>query len=138
MSSDDVVVRRHLPHPPEAVFDAWLDAKGLAEWMCAGAGHATVELDARVGGKFRFVMHHGGRATEHLGEYLVIDRPGRLVFTWRSINTDDRPSEVTVDFTPAHGGTDLVLTHRRLPPQQRAAHQQGWVEILRKLAGILG
>jgi uncharacterized protein YndB with AHSA1/START domain len=130
---DVVVVRRHLAHPPEDVFDAWFDPAGLAEWMCAGTGHATIELDARVGGKFRFVMHHSGGATEHTGAYVTIERPRRLVFTWQSVNTDHRVTEVTVDLTPAGGGTDLTLTHRRLPASETGSHRKGWTDIVRKL-----
>ena len=135
---DVVVVRQHLNHAPEDVFDAWLDAEGLASWMCAGQGHATIELDARVGGKFRFVMHHSGGATEHTGEYRVIERPRRLVFTWRSVNTDRRATEVTVELAAADGGTDLTLTHRRLPAKQVEPHQEGWTDIVRKLERSLG
>lgn len=39
----------------EIVFDAWIDPKGIHEWMCPGdALSAEATLDVRVGGSFPF------------------------------------------------------------------------------------
>jgi uncharacterized protein YndB with AHSA1/START domain len=55
------IVQRVLPSPPEIVFDAWLDAEALAEFMCPDPGKATlVECDPRVGGRLRILMSLGG------------------------------------------------------------------------------
>ena len=51
-------VSRHLPHPPERVFDAWLDPEMLQKFMLP-APHMSVtaaENDPRVGGTFKIVM----------------------------------------------------------------------------------
>ena len=135
--SAEVVLRRTLAVPREEVFDAWLDAPNMAEWMCPGEGTASAEIDARVGGKFRIVMTHSSGSTEHTGEYLKIERPSLLSFTWKSVHTDDQPTVVTIEFRERGGGTDLVLTHRRLPPSRLDAHRDGWTDILRKLSAAL-
>jgi uncharacterized protein YndB with AHSA1/START domain len=132
-----LVVRRVIPLPRERVFDAWLDPVRLARFMRPGStAKATAEVDARVGGRFRIVMHHphdsGG--TEHTGEYLLIDRPARLSFTWRSINTDDRQTIVTIDFLDRDGATEVVLTHSQLPPGRVESHRKGWSDILEEAA----
>ncbi len=55
-----LVVRRVIPVPRDEVFAAWLDPANRAQWMRPGdVTKATVEVDARVGGKFRIVMIHG-------------------------------------------------------------------------------
>jgi uncharacterized protein YndB with AHSA1/START domain len=137
-SVDPVVVRRVIPAPRERVFDAWLDASSLARFMTPRPGStATAQVDARVGGMFRITMIHGEGAVEHRGEYLAIERPARLSFTWISVNTDHRPTVVTVEFLPHRDGTELVLTHERLPPPRTAAHRDGWGAIAGKLAGCL-
>jgi uncharacterized protein YndB with AHSA1/START domain len=129
-----LVVRRLLAAPPERVFAAWLDPTSLAEWMCpGGVASASAEVDPRVGGRFRIVMNHGHRAEEHWGEYLAIEPPSRLAFTWISAHTDRSPTVVTVDLRERDGGTELILTHRRLPPAQVDAHRRGWTDIVRKL-----
>ena len=142
MSDEDqsalLVVRRVVAVPREEVFDAWLDAESLQHWMRPGdVGRATAEVDARVGGKFRIVMHHGGRDNAHWGEYLAIERPSRLSFTWISEYTDLQPTVVTIDFLDKDGGTEVVLTHRRLPPERVDAHRGGWSSILEKLEETL-
>jgi uncharacterized protein YndB with AHSA1/START domain len=133
-----LVVRRVLPAPRERVFAAWLDPALMARWMCPGdTRSATVELDARVGGAFRIVMHHGRGDGDHRGEYLVIEPPARLSFTWFSANTEFRPTVVTVELFERGAGTELVLTHRDLPPAQRDAHQRGWGDIVAQLEAAL-
>jgi uncharacterized protein YndB with AHSA1/START domain len=49
-------------------------------------------------------------------EYLAIERPSLLSFTWISRATDHKPTVVTIEFHERGTGTELVLTHRRLPP----------------------
>jgi uncharacterized protein YndB with AHSA1/START domain len=133
-----LVVRRLIPARREEVFAAWLDPASLEQWMRPGdVALATAEVDARVGGKFRIVMTHGGRDDEHRGEYLAIEPPSRLSFTWVSVNTDLLPTIVTVEFLERDGGTEVVLTHRRLPEARRDAHRKGWTDILRRLGETL-
>ena len=129
-----LVVRRFIPVPRERVFAAWLDPESLAHWMRPrGTTHATAEVDPRVGGKFRIVMTQGSKKFEHTGEYLVVESPARLSFTWISAATDLRPTVVTIEFLEQSGGTDLVLTHRRLPASQIDSHRSGWTDIAKAL-----
>ena len=136
--SEALVVRRVLRVPRERVFAAWLDPALMARWMCPGdTRSATVELDPRVGGAFRIVMHHGRGDADHRGEYLIIEPPARLSFTWISAATEFRPTVVTVELFASGSGTEVVLTHRRLPPARMDSHRKGWTDILRKLDATL-
>ena len=131
---DEVVIRRMIAAPREEVFAAWLDPESVVQWMQPGdVARTTAEIDARVGGKFRIVMEHGRGGAEHWGEYLEIDPPSRLSFTWTSKNTDLQPTVVTIELRDAGGGTELTLTHRRLPAAQVESHRKGWGDIVRKL-----
>ena len=128
-----LVVRRTIAAPREEVFAAWLDPASLATWMCPGAARSTAQVDPKVGGAFRVVMDHADEQVEHSGTYLAIEPPARLSFTWISPYTDMLPSVVTVEFHRRGGGTEVVLTHERLPGRHVAAHRKGWEEILEKL-----
>lgn len=130
-----VRVKRELPAAPEAVFDAWTDVESLRRWMCPGGTRVSAaELDPRVGGRFRIVMSDEASDYEHLGEYLEIERPRRLVFTWRSPATEDRETRVTVMLRPSGEGTELELLHERLPDEGSARrHHEGWADIAEKL-----
>lgn len=131
-----VRVVRRLPASRDEVFDAWLDAESLKEWMCPGTTRKTVaELDPRVGGRFRIVMTREQGDTEHTGEYREIRRPERLVFTWISTNTLGRETLVTIELRVAGDETELTLTHESLPDDEaRRTHEGGWSAIVDRLA----
>jgi uncharacterized protein YndB with AHSA1/START domain len=131
------VIRRVLAVPRERVFAAWLDPVSLARWMSTGEGADVTALDPRVGGTFRIVMRHGRGSAEHWGEYLAIERPSLLSFTWVSAHTDHRPTLVTVELVDRGDSTELILTHRRLPRHQVDAHRRGWTEIVAALERTL-
>jgi uncharacterized protein YndB with AHSA1/START domain len=131
-AAPSLTVRREVAATPAELFDAWLDADKLAAWMRPGdARKSDVEIDPRVGGEFEVVMHTAKGDVPHTGAYQLIDRPRRIVFTWNSPNAGSQGSYVTIDFRPAGRGTEVVLTHARLPSAEEAAgHTQGWDRIL--------
>jgi uncharacterized protein YndB with AHSA1/START domain len=133
-----LVVRRTIPASREEIFDAWITADSLKQWMCPPAiRSASATIDARVGGRYRLVMH-GDRDYYHEGEYLVVDRPSKLSFIWISAGTDRQTSIVTIElFETTRGETELVLTHQQLPPDNVAPHVEGWTAIVEKLAASL-
>lgn len=131
-----VQARRVIARPAEAVFDAWLTVESMERWFCAGGTGARVSVDARVGGRFRVdMLSHKGRPYPHEGEYLEIDRPRRLSFTWISEACPAAVgSVVTVEFIAQGSATEVVLTHYGFASAQDALnHTNGWAEILEKL-----
>lgn len=133
---EKLVVRRTIAAPAKDLFDAWLDARALAVWMRPGdTTSSDVTVDARVGGRFEIVMHTPRGEIPHRGTYEVIDRPKRLVFTWNSAYAGDHGSLVTVDFVARAGGTEVVLTHEKLPTEVAVGqHRGGWTDALEHLA----
>ncbi|MHA1536426.1 MAG: SRPBCC family protein [Alphaproteobacteria bacterium] len=136
-TSEVVRITKLLPASPEQVFDAWTDPESLAKWFLPGPVKVgPVEVDLRIGGRYRIVVVVGEAEREHWGEYLEIERPDRLVFTWFSDNTGGGETLVTIEFK-AHGSgttgarTELILTHEQLPDRQAAMqHEAGWTNIL--------
>lgn len=136
----DVRVSRAFAAAPEAVFDAWLDPARLGRWMFGPGVRAETVLhlrtDPRVGGRFSFLVERQGQRIDHIGTYLEIDRPRRLVFTWAIRGeSDDAGSTVTIDLAAAPEGCVLTLTHI-LPAQwadYAARTQQGWTTMLNAL-----
>ena len=133
-----VAVTRRFEQPPERVFDTWLDPSRVAQWFAPGLGPmTTVEIDARVGGRFNFTQDRKGEAAVHVGEYKVIDRPRKLVFTW---STDDQgkedPSVVTIEIVPDGTGSRLNLTHEMAPKWASWSDKirHGWTTMLEGIA----
>jgi len=131
-----LTVRRTIPARREKVFDAWLDAEGMRTWMAPGmAQGATAEIEPRVGGAFRIVMHGTDRDYDHRGVYRVLDRPSKIVFTWVSDGTNRRESLVTIELHERGEETEVVLTHEGLPDRKRTEdHAEGWTRIVELLA----
>ena len=127
-----VVVRR-FPHPAERVFDAWLDAESLGRWMFGPNVRderiVRLTLDARVGGRFSFVVDRHGDEVDHVGEYVEIDRPRRLVFTWATRDSLPETSRLTVEIIPRGDSCDLKLTHEM---------GDDWIEYVGPAAGAWG
>jgi uncharacterized protein YndB with AHSA1/START domain len=135
-----VVLRRVLPATREEVFEAWTDAEGMRAWMCADpATEARVSLDVRVGGTFTIDMIAPEKTYPHHGEYLEIEPPRRLVFTWFSEATRGLRSVVSVELFERGDETELVLTHDDLPGDEETArsHEQGWGAITARLGTFL-
>src|SRR5215831_19197015 len=109
-----VVVRRRMPAPREVVFEAWIDAEGIREWMCPGdVTSAEAILDVRVGGSFRITMKTKDKDHVHTGTYLVVEPPSKLVFTWSGVENQSAITLVTVDFFPHGDESELAITHEK-------------------------
>lgn len=138
------IVTRRFAAPAERVFAAWLDPDWIGRWMF-GPGvreeHIVrLGLEPRIGGKFSFVVNRAGVEIDHVGEYLEIDRPRRLVFTWGTRDSLPATSRVVVEITPRDGECELRLTHEMTPDWaafvDRAAGS--WRQMLEALARVLG
>jgi uncharacterized protein YndB with AHSA1/START domain len=134
-----LVVTHTFEAPPQRVFDAWLDPKVTGRWLFATptGKMVRVEIDARVGGRFVFVDRRDGEDFEHTGEYLEIDRPRKLVFTFSVPKFSDISTHVTVEIVPRGTGCELTLTHERVLPEWAERSKAGWGKILTTLASVL-
>jgi uncharacterized protein YndB with AHSA1/START domain len=135
------LIRRLLPAPPEIVYDEWLDPVALADWMCPRPARCRgIESDPRVGGRLRIDIEEEGAEFYVTGEYLALDRPGRLSFTWACSTWPDpsHSSVVTVLLEPREGGQTLMtIRHTLLPAELAGQHARGWETIATQLAAEL-
>jgi uncharacterized protein YndB with AHSA1/START domain len=133
VQADEVIREVRIEAAPTDVFLYFTDPKKLIAWKAASA-----EIDARPGGRFR--MDVTGRGDVAEGEYLDIDPPHRIRFTWRWENerSDTQvaapgPSVVEVTLTPDGDGTLLRLVHRGIPGPNRDGSAAGWTHYLARL-----
>src|SRR5687767_12220021 len=111
-SHANVSITHRFRHPAERVFDAWLDPTIAARFLFVTEPGSVVrcEIDARVGGRFTIVDRRAEDGDVlHEGEYLELDRPGRLVFTFGVPKYSPDFDVVTIEITPTPNGCELVL-----------------------------
>ena len=98
-----------------------------------------ISLDPQVGGSFSFVVRRQGKEIDHIGKYLEIDRPRRLVFTWGVKQDSGDSSRVMVDIVAQGPGHELTLTHELDPAWADYANRtrDSWTKMLQVLDDTL-
>jgi uncharacterized protein YndB with AHSA1/START domain len=131
------VVRQRLLAPPDAVFDQWTDAASLTEWMCPRPARClNVEADARIGGTLGFDIEEAGRTFRVSGNYLTLERPHRVAFTWSCSTWPDPTIQTVVTVTIEPDDTEasiMTIEHELLPPALVQQHAHGWTVISMQL-----
>jgi uncharacterized protein YndB with AHSA1/START domain len=132
-------ISRRFDAPIDRVFNAWLDPDNAGKWLFATptGQMVRVEIDARVGGSFNLTDRRDNQDVEHIGTYLEIDRPRRLVFSFGVPFYSPLFTRVSIDLRPLPAGCELTLTHEGVLPEWRDSAQEGWGKILDSLAATL-
>jgi uncharacterized protein YndB with AHSA1/START domain len=126
-----IEVERRIAADPATVFAYFTDPERYRLWQGLEA-----ELDPRPGGTFRVTMTgHSRQVVE--GEYVELDSPRRLVFTWGYPGNAGLPSggsQVEVVLRPDGDGTLLTVRHSGLPSDNACQfHRWGWDLTLDRL-----
>jgi uncharacterized protein YndB with AHSA1/START domain len=147
--TDDTTLRieRVIDAPPAAVFRAWTTRDAMERWYADGDDSTAhvVELDLRVGGRYRIAFGPSGKEPYvESGTYLEIDPPHRLVVSETLANAGEGPdfgwtgTRVTVEFRAEDGKTRLVLVHEGFPStEHRDGAGGGWPGFLDRVARLV-
>ncbi len=143
-----VRIRKVIEAPRQRVFRAWTTLEEVSKWW-GPPGYSTlsVEIDLRVGGKYRIAMQAPGNERGVLsGTYREVHPPERLAYTWSWEGTTVDGKEVyhpetlvTVEFHDLGGrSTEIILTHGPFSDDELYdMHDQGWLNTLAKLEELL-
>lgn len=126
----------HIAAPPERVFQALTDPQQLVQWWGQNgiyrSEHWTTEV--RPGGKWRSQGTSQRDGIEHKyevhGEYLQIDPPRLLEFTWIPSWAGPMNTVVRVELTPSGEGTLLRLRHSGFTTAAEVQAHRGWPQVL--------
>jgi uncharacterized protein YndB with AHSA1/START domain len=134
-TAEQVVVEREvaIAASPETVWEFLVDPDKATRWM-----GQECTFEARPGGIYRcaVIPSHTAR-----GEFVELDPPHRLVFTWgwEPGKDGENPvppgsSTIEIELVPDGNGTLLHFTHGDLPSAEAAeSHSHGWDHYLGRL-----
>jgi uncharacterized protein YndB with AHSA1/START domain len=113
-TDDQILITRQFDAPKELVYRAWTTPELVKRWWHANRGEITlVEIDLRVGGKWRQVMvTPDGFEVGFHGEYTDLVPNERIVSTevFEGIpNGEESATLNTVTLTEENGRTKLLL-----------------------------
>ncbi len=142
--SFNVSISRTLPVSAEKIFDRWLIPTFVGNWVFGEhlGNEKVIDLqnEVRPGGTYNYKIKRNGKEVLHDGEYLHIDRPKRLSFSWReTAKKNAHKSKVNLSLDPQDGKTKIRLS---LQIDQTLEHyadeiKQQWSERLKALTSQL-
>lgn len=133
-----VLARVEIAVPPERVFEA-LTTEELTKWWGADDMYRTTKftIDLRPGGAWRTEGRGADGSDFHVeGEVLEVDRPRRLVQTWKPSWETGPATTIVYTLEPIDGGTRVTVRHSGFTnPQACESHGNGWTRVLGWLSG---
>jgi uncharacterized protein YndB with AHSA1/START domain len=116
-TDEQILITREFDAPKHLVYKAWTTPELVKRWWHANRGEVTVvEIDLRVGGKWRYVMvAEGGFEVGFHGEYRELAPNERIVSTEiyeglpEGVSEEEGATVNTATFTEANGRTMLTL-----------------------------
>jgi uncharacterized protein YndB with AHSA1/START domain len=138
--NDVVTAEIFIAAPRERIFEALTDPKQAVRWWGQNGRYRCDEfiMDARVGGKWSTT----GKSVqmgdfEIHGEFLELDPPRRLAYTW-SATWMPAVTKVLWELETQANGTRVRLTHTGFAGdvKQTTGHRDGWALALAWLQGF--
>ena len=136
-----VSLSRTVAAPAEKIFDRWLIPTFVGSWMFGShiGNEKVVDLqnEVRPGGSYAYQIKRNGKEFLHDGEYLKIDRPKKLSFSWReTAKKNAHKSKINLSLDTQDGKTRLRLSMQIDQTLELYADEikQQWSERLKVLA----
>ena len=138
MTPPALTIVRRFAATAERVFDAWLDPERAALWLFTAPGREahSMQNDPRVGGHWVITDRRDGVEYKALGEYVEIDRPRRLVFTFGMPQFSPDFNRVTVEIAPDGEGCLMSVTQEGVPSDDHPDTREGWEEMFVMLDAV--
>jgi uncharacterized protein YndB with AHSA1/START domain/catechol 2,3-dioxygenase-like lactoylglutathione lyase family enzyme len=131
-----VRMTRRFAASAERVFDAWTDPEKARKWLFTSptSEKNVTQIDARVGGKWSITDRREGTEYTGIGEYLEIDRPRRLVFTFGMPEFSASFTRVVVQIVVDGKGCIMTLTQEGVHADNEEQIEEGWSKMFDVLA----
>jgi uncharacterized protein YndB with AHSA1/START domain len=105
-----ILITREFNAPRHLVYRAWTVPEMVSRWWSAGLGEVTrVDIDLRVGGRWRWVLVADGVEAAFRGEYRVLVPDERIVYTEVFEGAPGAEALNTLTLADSDGRTSLAL-----------------------------
>jgi uncharacterized protein YndB with AHSA1/START domain len=132
-ADEEILITREFDAPRHLVFEAWTTPELVKRWWSGRSGEmVVVEIDLRVGGRWRYVMvAEGGFEVAFHGEYREIVPDERIVTTEVYEGAPEGGGEALniITFTEVNGRTTLALLVQCASSEQRDAILGSGMEV---------
>jgi uncharacterized protein YndB with AHSA1/START domain len=135
----DIVCTRRFEVSCDGLFGAWVNPSILAKWLFTTATSELhrAEFEPWEGGNWTVVDRREGEYFAATGQYLQINRPHRLIFTFGMLQLSAEFVHVVVDIARTASGSELTLTHEYLPWMGTRSPEKSWHAMFDMLARVL-
>lgn len=139
VAAGTILAQVDIAAPVERVYAALTRGDEIVKWWGSDELYRTTEWtsELRPQGAWKATgVGADGTPFTVSGEYLVVEPPHRVTFTWKPEWDGGHVSTVTYRLEPTPEGTRLVLRHDGLTdrPDSCRGHTQGWERVLGWLA----
>lgn len=124
---------RNFSATPEAVFDVFTKPEAMRVWWTE---RTTFDIDLRVGGKWTIVRKEDTETYTATGEYLEVQRPHRLQYTYAMPQFSQNSDIITIDIeqnenggstmTFIESGPDIAEELSTLKEGSTSESEKGW------------
>ncbi|WP_054712046.1 SRPBCC domain-containing protein [Bacillus sp. JCM 19041] len=123
-STTTLTMTRHFNVSAEHVFNAWLNPEMMKKWLFTlEATNQKATNDPREGGTWEIIDRREGKDYRAIGEYLEMNRPKKLVFTFKMPQFSDTVDQITVELEPLEDGCEMTFIQEIIVP-----HEENWTD----------
>lgn len=99
----EFLITRIIDAPPRALWEAWTDEERFARWIVpdhTNIKRETVTFNVKPGGELSYTMVNPDTGQEFPtgGEYLLVDEPTKLSFSWGDAEDASQRAVITLTF----------------------------------------
>jgi uncharacterized protein YndB with AHSA1/START domain len=125
-------IERQFDVSPDVVFRMLTDPVEMRVWW---GDDTEFDIDLRAGGRWTIIRREAGEEYLATGEYLVVDQPVRLVYTFSMPQFSQNSDTITVQIKPTsegcfvvfeQDGPDIAAELLNLPPGEPSPSEAGW------------
>ncbi|PFI44648.1 ATPase [Bacillus cereus] len=109
---------------PEEIFEAWINPDMMKKWFFTLEGTNKITKNTpEVGGSWEIVDHRNGKDYRAIGEYIEMNRPKKLAFTFKMPQFGELEDTITVEIMEKQQGSEMIFSQNIIVP-----HEENWTK----------